>query len=127
MNKLPNRNEQGVIFIDLSRMLYTRFAEYLRLSESDLPFSNEVILQRFRDDFDTEIKNLIQKKAHKVASGVAMIVIHYRFPLLIDGDGDGGVCNYLTFNHFCMMFGNDSDKVKFLASSMRESVGNQFL
>ncbi|MEX6202339.1 hypothetical protein AB6G29_09590 [Providencia hangzhouensis] len=120
LNKLPNRKEQGIIFIDLGRILYKKFSEHLLNSGNSLPFSDPELLEQFRNDTDTKYKNLIQTKTPNIAHGVLMIVIHYSFPVVFQRE-QGTAC--LMFNHYCLMSSSDSPHLESISSGLRDSVG----
>ncbi|QEZ91876.1 hypothetical protein [Proteus sp. CD3] len=120
LNKLSNRNEQGVIFIDLDRILYKKFSEQLLHSDSSLPFSDSDLLAKFRNDTDIKYKNLIQRKIPEIAHGVLMIIVHYSFPIIIQSE-IGFRC--LMFNHYCLISSSYSESVELISSGLRDSVG----
>lgn len=125
LNKLPDRKAQGMIFIDLSRILYDKFPPALSQRECKLPIATEESITEYRDDLDESNKRYIQKKAPEIAFGVKMIATNYRFPFLIESQEYEGHYKFSRFDHFTMMSSLPDRENENILSAFRGSVGKQ--
>ena len=114
--KLEDRSQNGAIFLDFSRIVYQRF-----IGETPQPWTNMDLLSKWRDSFDLEIKERLEKRHLNILNGVKMCAIHYRFPVLMERDG---VNKLMNFNHFSTITSNKDDFTNTILESLTKSVGN---
>lgn len=119
LNKLPNKRQQGIIFIDLGRILYKKFSEVIK-SDCELPWSTPEVLEQFRNETDIKYKKLIQNKVPEIAHGVLMMVFHYSFPVIFQ-QKHGVIISMLS--HYCLMSSSTNPYLESISSGLRDSVG----
>lgn len=113
---LDDKRQNGAIFLDLSLIVYQKF-----IKATTQPWTNMDLLSKWRDSFDLEIKEKLEKHHHNILMDVKICAIFYTFPVFIERDG---VPQLTKFNHFATITSNEDDVTHTILGSLRESVGN---
>ncbi|AMH16039.1 hypothetical protein AL515_20190 [Citrobacter sp. FDAARGOS_156] len=126
LSKLEDRSSQGIICLDISRVLYGEYIEALNAGAFTLPFTSRELIQSYRDKTDTRFKDLLVDKCPEVIEGIRMFVIYYSLPMLLQNKKEKGKVLFLKFAHFSHMSRRKDEVTRTIAKSLTNSVGKQF-
>ena len=125
LNKLEDRSSQGIICLDISRVLYEEYIESIKEGVFSLPFTTPELLESYRNKTDTRFKDLLVEKCTEVLEGIRMFIIYYSLPLLLENKINEGKGYFLKFGHFSHMSRRKDEITKTISKALTDSVGKQ--
>ncbi|EMR9628601.1 hypothetical protein WKN16_004654 [Vibrio parahaemolyticus] len=112
LQPLESRKDNGMIFIDLSKMLYHEFIDNV-----DKPFLDPELFTKFRQEFDFLVKDELERVNLKKLHNIKICVVHFAFPGLIENYG------LVKVSHFVSYYAKSDANTKEILNALHTSVG----
>lgn len=123
---LANRQEQAILCIDLSNILYDRFVKSFKEKGEENITTNKEALEAFRDNYDRYNKNFLEENASEIVHGVRMVILSYSFPVFMEKPTGSGIITFQKFNHFTRITNFSDELDSTVSQALNLSTGVQF-